>query len=96
VKKFVQIINISNEHWVCASNILCSPGVVEIFDSKPHHTFKSSALRTQVAAIVKTSHRSFDLYHVDVQHQHGDTNCGLFAVAFMVTLCFGDLKAPKG
>jgi len=30
------------------------PGVVEVFDSKPHHTFKSSALRTQATAVVKT------------------------------------------
>ena len=28
VSKFVQVINISREHWVCASNILSSPGVV--------------------------------------------------------------------
>ena len=53
VKGFVQIINISNQHWVCVSNILSSPGVIEVYDSLPQYTFNSSSLRQQVAAIIK-------------------------------------------
>ena len=48
----------------------------------PGYTFKSSTLQRQVAAIVRTPHRSFDLYHVDVQCQNGSVDCALFAIAF--------------
>jgi len=30
---FIQIINLSNSHWVCVSNINCPPGVVDVYDS---------------------------------------------------------------
>ena len=56
----------------------------------PNHSFNSSTLRKQVATIVKTPDNSFDLHHVDVQRQGGDTDCGLFAVAFVVSLCLGE------
>ena len=31
--KFIQIVNISNSHWVCVSNINCPPAVVDVYDS---------------------------------------------------------------
>ena len=34
-KNFIQIINIESKHWVCASNIHCPAGVVDVYDSKP-------------------------------------------------------------
>ena len=34
-KTMFQIINISQSHWVCASNMLSPPGVVEVYDSMP-------------------------------------------------------------
>ena len=83
---FVQIINISRQHWVCASNVLSSPGVVEVFDSMPKYSFDSSILKKHVATILKTS---FDLHHIEVQRQIGSDDCGLFAIAFAVDLCLG-------
>ena len=84
---FVQIVNISRSHWVCVSNVFLSPGVVEVFDSMPAYSTTSSGLKKQVAAILKTSEKSFDLYHVDVQRQVGGSDCGLSALAFAVSLC---------
>ena len=83
----VQIVNISCSHWVCASNVFSPPGVVEVFDRMPAYSTTSSALKRQVAAILKTSEKSFDLYHVDVQRQVGGSDCCLFAIAFAASLC---------
>ena len=35
---FVQLVNISNSHWVCVSNINCPPAVVDVYDSVYHLT----------------------------------------------------------
>ena len=56
---------------VCVSNVLSSPGVVEIYDSMLFYTTKSTALHIQVAKIMKTKEKSFMLKHVDVQRQSG-------------------------
>lgn len=90
VSNFVQVVNVSKQHWVCISNILSPPGVVEIYDSVPNYSFNSLSLKKQVAAILKTEARSFDLHHVDVQRQVGAADCALFAMAFAVNLCFGE------
>jgi hypothetical protein len=84
---FIQIVNISRSHWVCVSNVFSSSGVVEVFDSMPAYSTSSSSLKRQVAAMLKTSEKCFDLYHVDVQRQVGGSDCGLFAIAFAASLC---------
>ena len=88
-RNFIQILNIDNEHWACVSNILSSPGVVEIYDSMPFYSPKSIALQSQVAKIMKTKEKSFMLKHVDVQRQSGASECALFAIAHATALCTG-------
>ena len=84
---FVQIVNISHSHWVCVSNVFSSPRVVGVFDSMLAYSTTLSGLKRQVSAILKTLEKSFDLYHVDVQRQVGGSDCGLFTLAFAVSLC---------
>ena len=84
---FVQIVNLSRQHWVCVSNIFSSPGVVDVYDSIPSYSMKSFALQTQVATIMKSSAKSFQLRHIDVQRQIGTNDCALFAMAFATSLC---------
>ena len=45
--------------------------------------------KRQVAAVLKTSNKAFELKHIDVQCQVGGSDCGLFAIAFATALCFG-------
>ena len=52
----------------------------------PHTHYKHLTL-LQVASILKTPEKSFDLHHVDVQRQRGGSDCGLFAIAFATSLC---------
>ena len=81
---FVQIICVARQHFVCASNIKCPPGVVDVYDSLPSYSVKSSTLRKQLAAIVRTDKSAFQVRHIAVQRQSGTTDCGLFSIAFAV------------
>ena len=77
---FVQILHVKPNHWVCASNVLSTPDTVEVFDSLPA-TFNST-LTTQVAAMLHSSLLKFTLHYIEVQHQNGTDDCGVFAIAF--------------
>ena len=86
---FIQIINVSGQHWVCASNVLCSHGIGEVYDSIPSYSIGSHSLFRQLAGILKIQEKHFHVHFVDVQRQSGGSNCGLFAIAFATTLCGG-------
>jgi len=73
---FIQIINISGQHWVCASNINCPPGIVDVYDSIPSYSIGSQSLRLQLAAILRTKEPQFHIRFVDVQRQSGGSDCG--------------------
>ena len=83
---FVQIINVSGQHWVCASNMNCPPGVVDVYDSIPAYSIGSQSLHLQLAAILRTQ---FHIHFMDVQCQSGGSDCGLFAIANATALCGG-------
>ena len=84
---FVQIINIKRQHWVCASNINCPAGVVDVYDSVPRMSYNCKILQKQLAALAKTIHRELEIRFIDVQHQVDSNDCGLFAIAFAQVLC---------
>ena len=85
------MINICRNHWVRASNVNSSPGVVDVYDSLPACMTKAALakLNEQLAAIVHTSDWDFEVRLIDVQHQSGSSDCSLFAVAFAQVLCAG-------
>ena len=86
---FVQIINLSRTHWVCASSINCPLGIVDVYDSMPACSFGSLSLKRQVAVILKTNEPSFELHFVETQRQSGGADCGIFSIAFATALCQG-------
>ena len=90
---FVQILNVSNTHWITISNIGCKPGIVNIYDSIPNNSL-SSRTKEQIAAILFTDKTHITLQFKQVQMQHGTSDCGVFAVAFATALCSG--KDPSG
>lgn len=51
------------------------------------YSANSPSLLRQVAVILKSKEKSFVIRHVEVQRQSGTKDCGLFAVAFAVSLC---------
>ena len=86
-QRFIQIINVSRNHWVCVGNTLAPPGTVEVYDSIPCMSMNSINLHKQIAAIMNTDNEMIRINHIDVQRQTGSNDCGLFAMAFAVTLC---------
>ena len=82
----VQIINICEQHWVCASNIGC-PDVVDVYDSIPAYSTGSTPFKKQCAVILQTKSSSFTLQFIEVQRQNGGGDCTLFAIANTVALC---------
>ena len=91
--EFVQILNIARSHWITVSTIGCSPGVVNVFDSLPNIDLPIRG-KEQIASIICTPKKKFVLHFQAVQTQVGGDDCGVFSIAFAVSLCFGlDPKA---
>ena len=85
-RDFVQIVHISQNHWVCMSNLMTPADVVEVFDSmSPTYDI---ALTRQVAAIIRYSGPQFTLCYITVQYQSGRDDCGLFASALILLKLF--------
>ena len=89
--KFIQILNVYNNHWVTVSNVDCkNANEIKIYDS-----MKSSRLETsdkfncQVAALMNCSSSKINVQYANVKQQVGGSDCGLFAIAFATSLCFG-------
>ena len=60
--EFVQVLNVSNNHWVTISNIGCKPGTVNVFDSLPNNSV-SSRTKEQIAAIVFSEKKDIQLQY---------------------------------
>ena len=91
--KFVQILHIMGNHWVTVSNIrCCEPATIQVFDSMRNQDLPSQAI-SQIAAIMWVEKPNIVLEFVPVQKQDGDSDCGLFAIAFATSLCAGNNPA---
>ena len=66
---FVQVINICRNHWMCASSVNCSPGVVDVYNSLPARMTKGALakLKEQLAVILHTSDQDFEVQFIDGQ-----------------------------
>ena len=85
--EFVQILHDGSAHWVTISTISCMHPEVKIFDSL--YCTLSPALKRQIAALLATKERKISVHFMDVQMQAGSSDCGLFAIAFATSLCYG-------
>ena len=90
-KGVVQILyNEVQHHWLAVasvSNGIDEP-VVNVYDSLFH-----TASEKQIACIVNTAYPRINLNFMDVTCQNGSDDCGLFAVAYATTICYG--KKPE-
>ena len=85
---FVQILHNGFNHWLTISTIGAeNSGEVYVYDSMYCNT--TPEVKKIVAALLFTRQPKITLIFVDVQMQCGAQDCGLFAIAFATTLCFG-------
>ena len=82
--EFVQILNKSDNHWFTVSTIGCKPGVVNIYDSASKYVTHRN--KEEIAALLNTTKDTITLQYMNVQHQCGGSDCGLFALAFATAL----------
>ena len=87
---FIQILHDSDRHhWLTVSNLgTDQPDTVYVYDSI--FSCSSSSVRAQVACLLQTNSPSFVLKFVDMYKQYGSNDCGIFSIAYSVTLCLGE------
>ena len=86
--EFVQILNVSNNHWITISNIGCQSGHINVYDSMGTNCVPPRT-KEQVAAILFSNKKKILLKYKQVQVQRGASDCGAFAIAFATALCSG-------
>ena len=82
---FIQIINVNNEHWVCVSNIFSIENEVFLYDSALYKSIPESLKRN----IYFLTNDDIQINLAHVQQQGNGSDCGLFALAFAMSLCLG-------
>ncbi|KAK3101764.1 hypothetical protein FSP39_006184 [Pinctada imbricata] len=91
VDQFIQIINRSPEfdgsHWLTITNINCEPGEISIcdsaFDDLP--TMETMA----ICSLIDPPGMHVKVRILDVMQQNNGYDCGIYAIASMVSLAFG-------
>ena len=87
--EFVQVLLKGDSHWITISNIATlDTGAVKIYDSMNDYMVPGS-IKKIIARLLMSKKRYILLRHEDVQPQGDFTSCGLFALAFATSLCFG-------
>ncbi|KAK3092727.1 hypothetical protein FSP39_006618 [Pinctada imbricata] len=88
---FIQIINRNptngGTHWLTVSNIGCTPGTVNICDSS-FSDVPSIELQC-IATLVQPPSMELKIHMLDVFPQNNGYDCGLYAIANLVTIASG-------
>ncbi len=87
ISEFIQVILIGGNHWIAVSTIGCKLDHVLVYDSL--HYPLSSRTHKVVADLLQTKSKKLTFDLANVQYQSGTNDCGLFALAFCTTKCFG-------
>ena len=88
--EFIQILNHGNNHWITVTNIgMSTMSAVCVFDSLNGKRF-SHEMQKIIASILHPNKTEVLMKVEDVQFQEDGHSCGLFAIAFAVSLCHGD------
>jgi len=83
---FIQILHDKN-HWLTISTVETDESDVYVYDSLYRQL--SDKVQSQIACIMKTPFRQINAHFIDIQRQSGTSDCGVFAIAFATSLCFG-------
>ena len=86
--EFLQILNMSGTHWLCASTVGCDPGIINLFDSL-YTGSTTPQLLNELARMIHTDSPEMIINWQQCSKQVGGNDCGLFALAFATALCHG-------
>ena len=79
----MQLLHVNNNHWVCVSSVNCAPGYVNLMDS-----LANPVISQEITDLVKDSLRPryAGIHQLTVQQQRNDSDCGVFAIAFVTCI----------
>ena len=92
-KEFIQIMNVTGDHWTTVSNVGCGNDEAMVYDSL-YEDFSPSVkpkFLKQMAYMVQPTSQNITLWWGDIQKQKGSDDCGLFEIAVATCLAFGIL-----
>ena len=75
-------------HWIVLSTIGCADHELKVYDSL-YNTVNEDT-QTVIAALLNSEHSHINIYMMNMAKQHGSTECGLYAIATLVCLAFGE------
>ena len=88
--EFVQVLNKGGNHWITVTTIgVNNMSSVRVFDSLESSKFDFE-MQSIIGSLVHTKSQEIIVKVEDVQHQEDSSSCGLFAIAYAVSLCFTD------
>ena len=73
--------------------LLLTIGHIQVFDSV-YENINADTIK-QICSIVQSKTRSVTIEIMNVIKQRGSTDCGLFALAFATSLCFGESPSER-
>ncbi len=86
--EFVQILNVSNLHWCVVSNIGCSLGQVNVYDTMYVNVQESTI--PIIARLISCTLPTLTINMMDVGRQSNGSDCGVLAIAIAYDLCAGN------
>ena len=84
---FIQMLHSNSNHWVMVSNIGCSPGQINYYDSFYHSITPS--VKKQIKSFFPGNVEEIKVNIMPVQQQTNGSDCGVFSVAFSTSLLHG-------
>lgn len=82
------MIHTNGNHWITVAGIHGS--LVKVYDSK--YTFISEDTKSQIANLTAAD-KYISIHLENTQFQDGSSDCGLYAIAYAVDICFGNNPA---
>ena len=78
--EFVQILCVGGNHWCTVSNVGCSEGVVNVYDSM-YYSVSSTTINV-IASLLFTSATKLVIRVMDVGKQSNGSDCGVLSIAW--------------
>ena len=79
LQDFIQVLHLSGNHWVAATNIGCESNRVKVYDSlyRELSNEHKEHLYTSLAAMLQTSERNMIIDWPSMVQQSGTADCGM-------------------
>ena len=92
--EFLQIVNVGSNHWLALSTVGCQQSSIKVHDSLNCGGLPKDTMKL-VADLMQCKGKEIKLKFVDVMEQQGASDCGLFAQAFITSICMGEDPTVK-